>query len=188
MLLIDLGLPDDDGQRLLRDLRDHGDTTPVLIITARDALNDKLTGLDTGADDYLVKPFDLDELSARIRAVLRRNTSASAHSAELEYGDLVLDTAALKLMHGRRHVLLGPKEIRIMQKLMEQAGRVVTKEILADNLYSWGHEVESNAIEVHIHRIRKKLDGGYIKTIRGMGYMLESEPDSDGMTATERTL
>jgi len=174
MVLLDLGLPDGEGTDILKELRTRRNDVPVLIMTARDALNDKIGGLDTGADDYLVKPFDLDELYARIRAISRRKEGAAA-SPEIHYAGLRLDPTSLKAWYKDDPVELGPKEFRILQKLVEKGGQIVRKETLEDVLYSWDHEIESNAIEVHMHRIRKKLGKKFIKTIRGMGYMIEDK-------------
>lgn len=171
IILLDLGLPDGEGIEILRYLRGSGNSTPVLIITARDALTDRVAGLDSGADDYLVKPFDLDELFARIRAVNRRNNKLTDNLLVCDM--LKLDTASLKVWKEDTPIVLGPKEFRILQKLVENKGRIISKEQLEDTLYSWGHEVESNIIEVHIHRIRKKMGSELIKTIRGEGYVLE---------------
>ena len=171
IVLLDLGLPDGSGLNVLKFLRKQEKHTPVIIMTARDALNDKVSGLDMGADDYLVKPFDLHELYARIRAVWRRLNGQSI--SLLSYGALTLDPSALEVCIGDNKYNLGPKEFRILQSLVEHNGRIVSKESLEDALYSWGHEVESNAIEVHIHRIRKKLGKDIIKTVRGIGYKVE---------------
>lgn len=171
VVLLDLGLPDGEGIEILRHLRNTDNSSSILIITARDTLTDRISGLDEGADDYLVKPYDLEELFARIRAVSRRNRVLTNNL--LMCGELQLDTASLKVWKNSNSITLGPKEFRILQKLIEHRGRIITKDQLEDTLYSWGHEVESNIIEVHVHRIRKKLGNGLIKTIRGMGYILE---------------
>ncbi len=174
IILLDLGLPDGEGTAVLKELRTHRNGVPVLIMTARDALHDKVTGLDTGADDYLVKPFDLDELYARIRAISRRKDRTSV-APDIICGELRLDPASLKAWQKNVLIDLGPKEFRILQHLIEKAGKIVQKEKLQEILYSWDHEIESNAIEVHMHRIRKKLGKDLIKTIRGVGYMIEEK-------------
>lgn len=171
MVLLDLGLPDGSGLNVLKLLREQEKHTPVIIMTARDALDDKINGLDTGADDYLVKPFDLHELYARIRAVWRRLNGQSV--SLLRYNNVTLDPDALEVCIDDKKYSLGPKEFRVLQSLVEHKGRIVSKENLEDSLYSWGHEIESNAIEVHIHRIRNKLGKAIIKTVRGIGYRIE---------------
>ncbi len=174
IILLDIGLPDGEGTIILKELRARRNGVPVLIMTARDALNDKVIGLDMGADDYLVKPFDLDELYARIRALSRRKNRTSA-APDIMSGELRLDPSSLKAWHKGVLIDLGPKEFRILQHLVEKAGKIVQKEKLEELLYSWDHEIESNAIEVHMHRIRKKLGKEIIKTIRGVGYMIEEK-------------
>ncbi len=171
MVLLDLGLPDGSGLNVLQFLRKQESHTPAIIMTARDALTDKIGGLDTGADDYLVKPFDLHELYARIRAVWRRLKGQSV--TLLTYKDMTLDPSTLDVSYNGQKHNFGPTEFRVLQSLIENKGRIVSKESLEDTIYSWGHEVGSNAIEVHIHRIRKKLGKDIIKTIRGIGYRIE---------------
>jgi DNA-binding response OmpR family regulator len=172
-IILDLSLPDGDGMDILRQLRRGGILTPVIILTARDRIESRIGGLDSGADDYLIKPFDLNELSARLRAIKRR--SGQAIPPLLSSHGLVLDPASLRASQDGRPVILGPKEFRILQKLIEKSGQIVSKETLEDTLYSWGHEVESNAIEVHMHRIRKKLGRAIIRTARGSGYIIEKD-------------
>ena len=174
IILLDIGLPDGEGTSILKELRASRNVVPVLIMTARDALNDKITGLDTGADDYLVKPFDLDELYARIRAISRRKDRISV-VPDVICDELRLDPNSLKAWQKDVLIDLGPKEFRILQHLVEKAGKIVQKEKLQEILYSWDYEIESNAIEVHMHRIRKKLGKDAIKTIRGVGYMIEEK-------------
>lgn len=174
IILLDIGLPDGEGTDLLKELRERRNGVPVLIMTARDALNDKIGGLDKGADDYLVKPFDLHELYARMRAIGRRKDRGSSVS-ELICGDLRLDAGSLKAWYQGGLVDLGPKEFRILEKLIEKKGKIVSREKLQDLLYSWDNEIESNAIEVHMHRLRKKIDKSFIKTVRGVGYMIEEK-------------
>jgi two-component system OmpR family response regulator/two-component system response regulator QseB len=155
---------------VLRQLRARGQTLPVLILTARDAVNDKVAGLDAGADDYLVKPVDLDELSARVRALSRR---ASGHAQpRLQLGDLEIDPAARTVSVAGVPVELAMREYSLLQTLAENAGRVMTRAQLESSLYGWRDEPDSNAIEVHIHHLRKKLGAERIRTLRGVGYMM----------------
>ncbi len=175
ILILDLGLPGQDGLQLLQKLRARGNPIPVLILTARDSLDDRIKGLDVGADDYMVKPFDLEELNARMRALLRR--SAGRAAPKLVHGRLVLDPAAHELRHEGVAVDLPPKEFALLQTLLENAGRVVSKTKLQEALYSWEQDLASNALEVHIHHLRKKLGSDLIRTIRGVGYIIE--PDDD---------
>jgi two-component system response regulator QseB len=169
VVLLDLGLPRRGGLDVLRSLRRRGDRTPVLILTAQDAVADRVSGLDAGADDYLVKPFDLDELSARLRALHRRSGGRAA--PVLENGGLVLDPAAHEVLLEGVPVALSPREFTLLQLLLEHPGRPVSRARLEESLYGWGEEVESNAIEVHIHALRRKLGAESIKTLRGVGYM-----------------
>jgi len=170
LLLLDLGLPASDGLQLLKRLRGRGESLPVLIITARDAVSDRVAGLDAGADDYLIKPFDLDELAARIRALLRRKSGRPAPL--LEHHVLVLDPAAHRVTRQGVEVPLSPREFTLLQLLMERPGTVLSRAQLEERLYGWGEEVESNAIEVHIHGLRRKLGAQFILTVRGVGYRL----------------
>ena len=170
LLLLDLGLPGSDGLQLLKTLRERGETLPVLIITARDAVSDRVGGLDAGADDYLIKPFDLDELAARIRALLRRKSGRPAPL--LEYQGVVLDPAAHRVTRNGSDVSLSPREFTLLQLLMERPGTILSRAQLEERLYGWGEEVESNAVEVHIHGLRRKLGAQLILTVRGVGYRL----------------
>jgi two-component system OmpR family response regulator len=177
LVILDLGLPELDGFEVLRRMRRRGSSVPVLVLTARDALQDRVKGLDLGADDYMIKPFDLPELEARVRALIRRGQSGGA--SVLTHGALVLDTA------GRRATLCGDpldlsaRELGVLEVLMMRSGRVVNKEQLTEQLYGWDDEVGPNAIEVYVHRLRKKLEpaGVSIRTIRGLGYLLEKDPN-----------
>lgn len=166
--VLDLGLPLKDGLAVLRDLRQRKITTPILVLTARDAVPDRIRGLDLGADDYVVKPVDLHELGARLRSLVRR-----AHGQlqdALRWGPVLLEPAARQVsLHGAA-VPLSTREFDLLQVLMLNAGRVLSREQLEQQLYSWGHEVESNAIEVHIHHLRRKLQPELIQTLRGVGY------------------
>ena len=171
IVILDLGLPDMDGLDVLRAIRQHTAQLPVLILTARSSIDDKVSGLDLGADDYLAKPFEVDELLARLRVVERR--SSSSKHAGLHIGDVVLDTACYGLSVANEAVDISRREFTLLKALMENAGRVLTRESLESKLYSWNEEVASNTIEVHIHHLRKKLPKGFIKTLRGVGYIVK---------------
>jgi two-component system OmpR family response regulator/two-component system response regulator QseB len=170
LLVLDLGLPRLSGMEVLARLRGRGQTLPVLILTARDATGDKIAGLDAGADDYLVKPVDLDELAARVRALSRRSTGRA--SPQLCHGDLVLDPAAHQVSLAGVPIELSAREFSLLQVLMQNAGRVMTRAQLEASLYGWRDEPDSNALEVHIHHLRKKLGSACIKTLRGVGYLM----------------
>jgi DNA-binding response OmpR family regulator len=167
-VLLDLGLPQRSGLEVLKALRARGDATPVILLTARDALPDKVAGLDAGADDYLVKPFELDELLARLRAVGRRHVGRA--SSVLEVADLRLDPATREVSRAGRAVLLSARELALLQALMERPGAIVSRAQLEDRLYGWGEELESNAISVFVHQLRKKLGDDILHTVRGVGY------------------
>lgn len=169
-VVLDLGLPRLSGLDLLRELRATRNATPVLILTARDTSQDVIGGLDAGGDDYMVKPFDLGELAARLRALIRR--AAGAAAPLLEHGDLQLDPAARSVRWQGRAVELAPREFALLHELLLNAGRVLSREQLEARLYPWGEEVESNALEVHIHHLRRKLAAELIRTVRGVGYMV----------------
>ncbi len=169
-VVLDLGLPGPGGLELLRGERARGNKVPVLILTARDAVQDRIAGLDSGADDYVVKPTDLDELAARLRALVRRSKGEPA--PVLQIGQLVLDPAARMVTLGGRAMDLPPREFTLLQELMLNAGRVLSREQLEERMYRWGDEVESNAVEVHVHHLRRKLGAQIVKTIRGVGYMM----------------
>ena len=170
IVLLDLGLPQRDGLSLLRQWRSRGRAVPVLIVTARDAVTDRIAGLDAGADDYLVKPFDLDELSARIRAVMRRK-AGRAESA-IKVGALEIDTASKRVQWKGREVALSAKELALLEALANRPGAFLTRSQLEERLYGWDDEIASNAVEVHIHALRRKLDPSLIRTVRGLGYTL----------------
>lgn len=171
--VLDLGLPTVDGLTVLAHVRQQGLTLPVLILTARDAISDRIKGLDSGADDYVVKPVDLHELAARLRALIRR---AHGQTQELLHAQNVsLDTAARVVTVANEPVTLSAREFDLLHALILNAGRVMSREQLEQHLYSWGQEVESNAIEVHIHHLRKKLGASLIQTVRGIGYMLTKD-------------
>lgn len=170
VVLLDLGLPDRSGLEVLTGLRRKNNDAAVVIITARDTLVDRIDGLDKGADDYLVKPFDLDELSARIRAVQRRRKGRA--EPLLVQGQLSLNPATHECLWKGRSVPLSAREFSLLQALMERPGAVLSRAQLEESLYGWGDEIESNAVEVHIHNLRKKLGPGTIRTLRGVGYLL----------------
>ena len=173
LVILDLGLPKLEGYEVLRRLRRRGSKTPVLILTALDALEDRVKGLDLGADDYLTKPFDLPELEARVRALIRRGHSGGG--SLLSHGALTLDIAGRRALLDGEPLELSAREIGVLEVLMLRSGRVVNKDQLAEELYGWDEEVSANAIEVYVHRLRRKLEpaGVTIRTIRGLGYLLE---------------
>jgi DNA-binding response OmpR family regulator len=177
-VLLDLGLPQRGGLDVLAALRARGDATPVLVLTARDALADKVRGLDAGADDYLVKPFELDELLARLRALGRR--SGGRTSPVLQVADLRLDPATREVTRGGRPVLLSAREQALLQVLLERPGAIVSRAQLEDRLYGWGEEIESNAISVYMHQLRKKLGDDLLHTVRGLGYYAGPAKDGGG--------
>jgi two-component system OmpR family response regulator/two-component system response regulator QseB len=170
LVVLDLGLPRLSGMEVLRRARSRGQDMPILILTARDATGDKVAGLDAGADDYLVKPIDLDELTARLRALSRRHAGRAAPL--LIHGDLALDPAAHGVSLAGQPVELSGREFSLLQMLLENAGRVLTRSQLEQSLYGWRDEPDSNALEVHIHHLRKKLGSELIRTLRGVGYTI----------------
>ncbi|MBI5926487.1 MAG: response regulator transcription factor [Aquabacterium sp.] len=171
--VLDLGLPRRDGLDVLATVRRVGMTLPILILTARDAVPDRIKGLDLGADDYVIKPVDLDELSARLRALIRR-----AHGQPLDKlsaQDIELDPAGRTVQQGGQTVTLSGREFDLLHALLLNAGRVLSREQLEQHLYSWGQEIDSNAIEVHVHHLRRKLGNPLIQTVRGVGYILPKD-------------
>jgi two-component system response regulator QseB len=172
IMVLDIGLPDRSGLTVLKQLRQRGDDLPVLILTARDALADRINGLDSGADDYMLKPFDLDELTARLRALLRRHGGRAENT--IHHGELTLDPAAHAVCIAGKAIELPPREYAVLQLLLENSGRVMSRSRLEESLYSWDGEVESNAIEVYIHHLRKKFGTELIRTIRGVGYIIDA--------------
>ena len=170
LALLDLGLPRRDGLSVLRGLRAKGNDIPVVIITARDAVADRVAGLDAGADDYLVKPFDLDELSARLRAVARRR--AGRARSILRVGGLEIDAAARAVRWKGREVALSAREFALLEALADRPGTFLTRAQLEERLYGWGEEIASNAVEVHIHALRRKLGPDLIQNVRGLGYSI----------------
>jgi two-component system, OmpR family, response regulator QseB len=163
-------LPKKDGLDVLKTLRRGGNRMPVLVLTARDSVGDRIKGLDGGADDYLVKPFDLDELSARIRALLRRQ--AGRAEPVMQCGEVTLNPATHEVSHRGRPLALSAREFAVLEALLDRPGAVLSREQLEEKLYGWDEEVESNAVEVYIHALRKKLGQDFIKNIRGVGYMV----------------
>ncbi len=174
-IVLDLGLPRLQGLEVLKRLRAAGGKQPVLIATARDAIEDRIRGLDAGADDYVIKPFDLNELAARMRALMRRAGGEAAPI--LRVGELALDPGARVVNYRGTSVELAQREFALLHELMINAGRVLTREQLQDRLYAWGEEIESNAIEVHVHHLRRKLAVGVIRTVRGVGYLMPRSDD-----------
>ncbi|SFM16224.1 response regulator transcription factor [Variovorax sp. OV329] len=173
LAVMDIGLPGLSGLEVLQRLRARKATTPVLMLTAFDTLADRVKGLDLGADDYLAKPFDLPELEARVRALLRRSTQSTPF---LEHGLLRFDTVGRRVYFDKKPLDLSPRELAVLELLLMRAGRVVSKEHMVNHLYGWGDEVGDNAIEVNVYRLRKKLEplGCEIRTVRGMGYLIDT--------------
>ena len=173
LVLLDLGLPGLDGLTVLKTLRSERKQTPVLILTARDAVTDRIAGLDSGADDYLVKPFDITELKARIRALLRR--SAGRADSSLSIGELRIDPKSQSVHFQDKAITLTRREFALLHELANQPGHVFTRDHLQQLLYGWDDEVESNALEVHVHHLRKKLFPALIRPLRGVGYALDKD-------------
>ena len=171
LVILDLGLPDLDGKNVLTTLRKRGATTPVIVLTARDSIEDRVGGLDAGADDYMVKPFDQHELMARVRALLRRRSGRA--SPVVHYKDITLYPEAMKAEYLGEGVELSRREFMLLNELLHNIGRVLTREQLERAIYDWGQDVASNAVEVHIHHLRKKFNSDLIRTIRGVGYLVE---------------
>ena len=172
--VLDLGLPLMDGTDVLASIRRAGISLPVLVLTARDAVTDRIRGLDLGADDYVIKPVDLNELAARLRAVVRRAHGQPRESLLIQ--GVVLDPAARSVHVDGKSVILSAREFDLLHVLMLNAGRVLSREQIEQHLYSWGQEVESNAVEVHVHHLRRKLGSTLIQTVRGVGYLVMREP------------
>ncbi|KID02123.1 XRE family transcriptional regulator [Hafnia alvei] len=173
LIILDLGLPDHDGASLLRQWRRSGVDVPVLILTARDAIEDRVGGLDAGADDYLVKPFALVELQARVRALIRRFQGHSDNLLQVE--NIILNLSTQQVTFEGQQIELTPKEFALLSRLMMRAGQTVNREILQQDLYSWQDDLSSNTLEVHIHNLRRKLGKERVKTVRSVGYRLESQ-------------
>lgn len=173
LAILDLGLPKKDGMSILSALRSGGNSMPVLIASARDTVRDRIAGLDAGADDYVLKPFDLDELLARVRALLRRH--AGSGSPLLHCGTLVLDPVRKQVTKGGSAVELSAREFALLETLMRRPGAVLSRDKLEESVYGWGNEVGSNAIEVHLHHLRRKLGPDLIRNVRGVGYRVTEE-------------
>lgn len=175
IIVLDLGLPRMSGLEVLKGIRDRNITTPVVILTARETVEDRVKGLDAGADDYLTKPFDLDELCARMRALQRRSKARA--QPVITYGEIELDPASHTVKKAGEVVEVSRREFALLQKLLENAGRVISREQLNQTLYGWGENIDSNALEVHIHNLRKRFGNELIRTIRGVGYMIEKREE-----------
>lgn len=171
LIILDLGLPKLSGLGFIQAIRQEGNTTPVIILTARESVEDRIKGLDSGADDYMTKPFDLSELSARVRALVRRSQGRA--DTVLQYRNVTLDPAAHSVYVDEVMVNVPRREFALLQKLLENSGHVLSREQLMQSIYGWDEDVDSNALEVHIHNLRKKLNANFIRTIRGIGYMAE---------------
>jgi two-component system response regulator QseB len=174
LVLLDLGLPQRDGLEVLRELRGRGDSTPVIIVTARDDVQNRIAGLDGGADDYIVKPFDLDEVAARMRSVLRR--AAGRAETRIRHRGITLDPITHAVERDGEPVLLSAHEFSVLEALLQRPGSVLSRAQLEDRLYGWGASVESNAVEVYVHGLRRKLGSDVIRTLRGVGYFVPKEP------------
>ena len=173
LVVLDLNLPDMEGLDILKALRVRKDETPVMVLTAKDTVPDRVLGLDSGADDFVIKPFELDEVCARLRALARRNEGRSVPN--IEYKGIVLDPASHQVTWNDEKVDLSQKEFEILSFLMGNIGRVISRARLEESLYSWDSDVESNTVEVHIHHLRKKLDPSIIRTVRGVGYIIDED-------------
>lgn len=173
VVILDIGLPKMSGLEVLKKTRKLGQQTPVLILTAQDAVTDRVSGLDAGADDYLTKPFELTELNARLRALVRRSRGQTEQT--IRYGDIELNPAAHTVTHQSQPVQLSRREFAMLEALLANAGRVLSRAQLEEKLYAWGDEIESNVIEVHIHHLRKRFGSELIKTVRGIGYLVPKE-------------
>ena len=176
-IVLDLGLPKIFGLKVLQQWRQQNLLVPVLILTARDSIDDRVTGLDMGADDYLIKPFDLDELCARIRALQRRSSGKekSKNNSIVNYANISLDLHAYTVSIDDQMVSLPRREFSLLEKLLKNVGKVLSRDQLTQSLYGWDEAIDSNALEVHIHNLRKKLNAKFIRTIRGVGYMIDKE-------------
>jgi len=189
LVLLDLGLPPGppgaptlDGLDVLRSLRGRADSTPVIVLTARDGVGDRVAGLDAGADDYLVKPFELDELNARMRAVLRRHSGRA--QPLLAHGGVTLDPATRQVTKDGQPVLLSAREFAVLEALMARPGALLSRAQLEDRLYGWGEEIESNAVSVYIHQLRRKLGADFIRNVRGVGYFVGPASADPGDAST----
>lgn len=176
-IVLDLGLPGIDGMEVLKQIRAKSITTPVIILTARDTVGDRVSGLDAGSDDYLTKPFELEELAARLRALKRRTREQA--SIVVRHGDISLDPASHTVKKDEEEISISRREFALLQKLLENTGRVISREQLNQSLYGWGENIDSNALEVHVHNLRKRLGSKLIRTIRGVGYMVDKCRSAD---------
>ena len=174
VVLLDLGLPERDGLEVLRELRSRGDATPVIIVTARDDVHNRIQGLDAGADDYIVKPFDLDEVAARMRSVLRR--AAGRGDPCIRHRGITLDPVSHAVERDGEPVVLSAHEFAVLEALLQRPGTVLSRAQLEDRLYGWSEGIESNAIEVYVHGLRRKLGNDAIRTLRGVGYFVPKDP------------
>jgi two-component system OmpR family response regulator/two-component system response regulator QseB len=175
LIVLDLNLPDMDGMSILKALRARKDETPVMVLTAKDTISDRVLGLDSGADDFVIKPFELDEVCARLRALARRSEGRSAPT--IDYKGISLDPASHLVIYNDEKVELSQKEFEILSFLMGNIGKVISRSRLEESLYSWDSDVESNTVEVHIHYLRKKLDPTLIRTVRGVGYIIDNDEE-----------
>ena len=173
LIVLDINLPDMEGLDILKALRGRKDETPVMVLTAKDTVPDRVMGLDSGADDFVIKPFELDEVCARLRALARRNEGRSVPN--IEYKGIVLDPASHQVTWNDEKIDLSQKEFEILSFLMGNIGKVISRARLEESLYSWDSDVESNTVEVHIHHLRKKLDPSIIRTVRGVGYIIDED-------------
>jgi two-component system response regulator QseB len=173
LVLLDLGLPERDGLEVLRELRARGDATPVIIVTARDDVQNRIQGLDAGADDYIIKPFDLDEIAARMRSVLRR--AAGRGDPSIRHRGITLDPVAHTVERDGEPVVLSAHEFSVLEALMQRPGTVLSRAQLEDRLYGWSEGIESNAVEVYVHGLRRKLGNDAIRTLRGVGYFVPKD-------------
>ncbi|MBL6985652.1 MAG: response regulator [Methylobacter sp.] len=173
LIVLDLNLPDMEGLDILKALRTRKDETPVMVLTAKDTVPDRVLGLDSGADDFVIKPFELDEVCARLRALARRNEGRSVPN--IEYKGIILDPASHQVTWNNEKIDLSQKEFEILSFLMSNIGKVISRARLEESLYSWDSDVESNTVEVHIHHLRKKLEPSIIRTVRGVGYIIDED-------------
>ena len=173
LIILDLGLPKLSGMKLLKLLRQAGNLTPVLILTAHESIPDRVAALDAGADDYMIKPFDLSELNARVRALIRRSQGRA--ESVIQYRNITLDPSAHRVLMDGEVVNVPRREFALLQKLLENNGKVISRDQLMQSMYGWDEDVDSNALEVHVHNLRKKLNADFIRTIRGIGYLAEKD-------------
>ena len=183
VVVLDLNIPRMPGLQVLKNFRNKGKQTPVLILTAKEIIDDRVHGLDARADDYMVKPCDLDELCARLRALHRRSQERAI--SVITYGEIVIDPAAHTVVFQEQPINMPRREFALLQKLLENAGKALSRDQLSQSLYSWDEDVDSNALEVHIHNLRKKFGTKIIRTIRGVGYMVDKKPPSSETSSKE---